>query len=87
MGCLRFREKGNQHFRCVSAYRPCKNNGPNSTWSQQLKYFREQGAVNTNPIDNVDDDFCSEIEEWVGLDYVIIIGIDMNEDVRTGKLA
>ena len=83
----RFRGKGNQHFRCVSAYRPCKNKEPNSTWSQHLTFFREQGAANTDPIDNFDNDFCAEIEEWIKLGDEIIIGIDMNEDVRTGKLA
>ena len=41
-----------------------------------------------NPIQDIfDDDLCSEIEEWLRIGDVIILGIDMNEDVRTGKLA
>ena len=68
-------------------YCPCKNVGIHTVWSQQLHYYRNKGERNPDPLTHFDDDLINELKNWMGIGDVIILGIDMNEDVRKGKLA
>ena len=36
---VRFRGKNSIHTIVISAYRPCKNCGPTTAWTQQVNYF------------------------------------------------
>ena len=92
--CLRrwtwFRTKGkeNTYTRFISAYRPCASKkGIETVWAQHQKYFRDKGILDPDPIKLFDDDLCKEIQEWLDIGDSIVLGIDMNEDVGTGKLA
>ena len=51
------------------------------------KYFRDKGILDPDPIQLFDDDLCKEIQEWLDIGDSIVLGIDMNADVQTGKLA
>ena len=76
------------HTRIISAYRPCKSSGINSTWIQHINYFRREKDIEVkDPRDKFDDDLIKEIKQWLELGDNVILGIDMNEDIRTGKLA
>ena len=84
---MRLRGRDQIHTRFVSAYRPCRNQGISTTWTQHLNYFRLKGDHVTNPRDKFDEDLCEEIKTWKELGDIIIIGIDMNEDAYGGKLS
>jgi len=43
--------------------------------------------LDPDPIKLFDDDLCKDIQEWLDIGDSIVLGIDMNEDVQTGKLA
>ena len=71
------------------AYRLCKSKeGTSTVWTQQVNYFRDSCNVTSpNPRQLFDKDLLDLIDKWLELDDVIVLGIDMNEDVRTGDLA
>ena len=75
--------------RFICAYRPCKSKqGTGTTWTQQVNYFQEERDIALpNPRDLFDDDILNAIDSWLELGDILVIGIDMNEDVRTGQLA
>ena len=83
----RVRGKDNVHTRFITAYKPCKSIGLNTVWMQHTNYFREKGIQDPNPRKRFDDDLCEEIKEWMNIGDNIVLGIDMNEDVRTSELA
>ena len=83
----RYRGRQGIHLRVVTAYRPVLNtSGAMSVWNQQKSHFEAQ-----------DDDRCPraifisdilvEIRKWKEEGDQIVIGMDANEDVRTGKLS
>ena len=58
---IRLRGRDQIHTRFVSAYRPCKNIGTSTTWTQHLNHFRLLGVTNPDPRKIFDEDLCSEI--------------------------
>ena len=80
----------NKKVRVVSAYRPPDtSNKDNSVMQQQYRYLKDKGRVEengdtTNPRKAFYEDLRNEIEEWKEEGNQIIIGLDANEDVRTG---
>ena len=48
----RFRGKHNVSLRVISAYRPCRASGPNTVFSQQLRYFELQMIFRSNLVNN-----------------------------------
>ena len=84
---VRFRGKNSIHTIVISAYRPCKNCGPTTAWTQQVNYFRENNYRSPNPRELFDSDLCKELEKWIARGDNIVLGIDMNEDARHGALA
>ena len=83
---VRLRGRQQMHIRIVSAYRPCHNVGPATTWTQHLNHFRNSGIASENPRDKFDEDLSEKIKSWIEDGDNIIIGIDMNEDAYSGKL-
>lgn len=71
----------------VSAYRPTVNKKDiGSTWNQHNRYFNDM-AHGRDPIKAFDDDLIKALEEWLASGANIILGMDINEDARDGKLA
>jgi hypothetical protein len=77
--------KGTSYTRLVSAYRPCNNKGIGTVWTQQhCRYLRTVKQIAPpDPIRQFDTDLIIEIQKWKMMGDNIIIGIDMNEDIRT----
>jgi hypothetical protein len=49
----------------VSAYRPCKNKiGPGSVWSQQDRYYQQEGKRNPDIHEEFITDLCYAIGRW-----------------------
>ncbi len=59
----RLRGKANQHLRIISAYRPCKANGPLTTYQQQIRYWAKHHS-NICPRDSMLNDLAMAIREW-----------------------
>ena len=72
----------------IAAYQPCRNvKDEASTCNQYVRYFSEKGTTSPNPRDNFDDDLIALLCIILRNRDNTILGIDMNKDVRTGKLA
>ena len=56
-------------------------------WTQHVNHFREKGIREPDPRKIFDDHLIEAVKEWMDLGDNVIIGIDMNDDVRTGHLA
>ena len=70
--------------RIVSAYKPCKNTSDiGSSYQQQLRYFRAKQEF-TCPLKLFDLHLKHQLQEWIDEREHIILGVDLNEDVRTG---
>ena len=80
------RLQGRHNFftRIISAYKPCKNTSDlGSSYQQQLTYFRGIGEFRC-PLKMFDLDLQGQLQEWLGEGDQIILGVDLNEDARTG---
>ena len=80
---LRMEGKNNHHLRVVSAYRPVDSVGHRTVQAQHTRYFRTK-LKDVDPRQVFYEDLHDEVTKWKELGDHIIIGIDANEDVRTG---
>ena len=72
----------------ISAYKACENAaGITSTWNQHVCYFTDKGHLAPNPRIIFDDNLIIFLQRTLRKGDNIVPGIDMNEDVRSGKLA
>jgi hypothetical protein len=70
--------------RLISAYRCVRNlTGPLSVWNQQ-RYLLDLERNPTDPIEQFDTDLVTFITQCIQNGEHVILGIDANEDVRTG---
>ena len=75
-------------FTCISVYCSCTNKtGLSPTWSQQVRYFRDQGIAEPHLRDQFDKDLIKFITKTLQTGDNVVLSIDMNEDTCTGKLA
>ena len=86
----RYRGRQGVTLRIVVGYRPVLNStGPMSVWNQQ-KGFLEEKDDDRCPRSAFVDDLCGEVAIWMEQGDQVIIGMDLNEDVRqcvfSGKL-
>ena len=71
----------------IAAYQPCHNEKDvASTWNQHVRYFSDKGIQSLNPRDIFNHDLTALLRIMLRNGDNVILGIDMNEDVRTGKL-
>ena len=83
----RYRGRQGISLRVVTAFRPVLNtSGALSVWTQQKSNF-EAKDVDRCPRDIFIVDILKEVQTWKEEGDQIVIRIDANEDVRTGKLA
>lgn len=76
--------------RIINAYRPYKSDEENSVMMQQYRHFKKENRRNVqghivNPRTVFYNDLKKEIKEWKEQGGHIIVGIDANEDIRTGE--
>jgi hypothetical protein len=82
----RFQGKNGIRVRIISVYRPCNTPGATTTYQQQLRFLRYHG-VEHEPREALYEDLYMECAEWMEDGDQLIIGIDANEDIRTGATA
>jgi hypothetical protein len=70
----------------VSAYRPVQAIGPNTVYSQHQRFLHQKGN-DGDPREIFYHDLKTEIQKWKDEGNHIIVGIDANEDIRTGTTA
>ena len=77
--------EGKQHhtLRVVSLYRPVLNSKDGSVHSQHTTYLRGRGDMR-DPLIAAYEDLGNELDTWLTQDRHIIVGLDANEDIRTG---
>jgi hypothetical protein len=84
--CTQFQGKNGVKVRTISMYRPCEAPGATTTYQQQLRFLRHHTAE-FQPRTALYEDLFMECTEWMDEGDQLIIGIDANEDVRTGATA
>jgi hypothetical protein len=78
--------KQQQKVRIVSVYNPCYSTGRSSVYQQQLRHIRSEQMFDKTPLSLLQDDLEQAISQWLGANEDLIICLDANEDVRSGKL-
>ena len=58
----RVRGRDNIHSRFITAYRPCKNKGLNTVWTQQRNHYQRKDIENPDPIAIFDKDLIKEMK-------------------------
>lgn len=75
--------KGHVSIRFVTAYRCVRNTkGPLSVWNQQ-RYLLDLQNCDEDPILKFDKDLFEALEQWHSQGKQVVLGIDLNEPVRT----
>jgi len=78
----RFRGKSGMVLRAVSAYPPCASSGgERTTWSQHKSYFNDHND-DCDPREAFMEDLASEIREWIQEGDQIMVGGDLNKEIR-----
>jgi hypothetical protein len=81
----KFRGSRNMSFRVISAYRCVRNiHGPLSVWNQ-LRYLMDLQQRDGDPIECFDYDLSAFIQQCMSDGEQIILGIDVNADVRSSS--
>ena len=82
---IRVRGKHEQFVRFVSCYRPVPGGGgTGSAWSQHVRFYRSEGTQDPNPRTLVIEELCTAIRSWMDDGDHVVLGMDVNEDVRDG---
>jgi len=81
-----YRGRNNVWLRVVAAYRPVHSSGDTSVWVQHETYFQRK-QQERNPRQAFVDDLLDDIDKWVAEGNQLIIGIDLNEDIRTAQFS
>ena len=78
-----FEGKQGHKLRVISVYRPVESIGPSTVFTQHERFFYTKNQ-DVNPRQAIYSDLAKEINNWKAEGNHIIVGIDANEDVRTG---
>jgi hypothetical protein len=70
----------NRKLAIVTAYRPCKTQGPTTTWTQQWLMLRES-QKNPDPILEFHKDLDALLSQWKRKGYEIILLMDANKEI------
>jgi len=77
--------KNNKILWVVVAYRPCKSDGPLTTYQQQLHYWYKNKQTKC-PKALFLSDLATETQQWQEEGDNIIVLADMNEDVLASEI-
>ena len=79
--------KSHQYIRYVTAYLPCPNaTGNDTVYSQHQRHFRAQ-KTDREPVEAMIQDLHQAISSWIAEGEKVVIGMDANQDVRSGDMA
>jgi hypothetical protein len=81
---LKLTGRQNHELIVASAYRPVEGTGPNTVHAQHQRFLHSNGT-DDNPSDKFFHDLKELINLWKNTGHHIILGIDANEDVRSGS--
>jgi hypothetical protein len=65
----------------ITAYRPCKANGPMTAWMQQWSLLWESGTVSPNPIKQFNSNLEEELQDLTKEGHEILLMLDANEHI------
>ena len=82
---IRIQGKEGHTTRIVSAYRPCQSDGAGSVFRQHQRVLSASGDHRT-PLVAFREDLRAEILAWKTDGDHLVIGMDANEDVRSGEI-
>ena len=86
---LLLKGKNGTLVRVITSYQPNitnSNSHPGSVYSQQRQYFQNKN-IDTCPLEMFQTELVSQIQTWMRKKNKIILLIDANEDVRSGRLS
>jgi hypothetical protein len=79
--------KKDRIVRVITAYRPVKNcNSAGSVWNQQ-QHYADTHWIGGNPQARWIEDLLSEIRTWIQQGESVILLVDLNDNVVSGKVA
>ena len=81
---LRFQGRQGVKIRVISVYRPCDSDGPETVNQQHQRYLTKKKRLEA-PREALYVDLYEEMSVWIDAGDQIILGIDANEDIRTGR--
>jgi hypothetical protein len=82
-----YKGKNNRLVRVITAYRPVKNLvSAGSVWNQQ-QYYADKHSKTGNPHQRWLEDLCSEIVEWIQQGESLIVLVDLNDNIMSGRTA
>ena len=85
---MRLEGRLNTFVTYIVAYRPCCNETDVvSTWNQHVRHSSEKGITSPNPRDLSDIHLIVLLQILLRNGDNVILEININEDVKTGKLA
>jgi hypothetical protein len=76
--------KQNHRVQIISVYRPVDGDGPQTVFAQHKRFFQREQGLNRDPRTAFYKDLYEQMIPWLDDGDHIILGIDANEDVRTG---
>jgi hypothetical protein len=84
---INLQRKDQCSVRFISAYRCVRNiNGPLSVWNQQ-RFILDTDIQTEDPLEAFNHDLIQNIKKWLSLGDQVILGIDVNEDIRYRSFA
>jgi len=76
------------HLKVYTAYSPIKNiSGPETVYKQQKKYYNDKEENNKDPIEAMREDLVKTLKQAIDEGDHVVLMIDANECVITGKYA
>ena len=84
----RYRGRHDVSLRVISAYRPCRAPGPNTVYSQQLRYFEANSPNDIYPRKIFFDDLAKEILTWKNEEndqIVLLMDVNTSESITTDR--
>jgi hypothetical protein len=83
---IRIQGREGHTTRIVSAYRPCRSNGASTVFHQHCQILSSKGD-HRDPLEAFLQDILLALETWQSTGDHLVIGMDVNEDVRTGPIS
>jgi hypothetical protein len=82
---IRITGKEGHHVRILTLHRPCQSGGASAVFQQHARGLAAKGDTR-NPRTAILQDVLMLVQTWKEMGDHVIIGMDANEDVRTGEV-
>ena len=83
---MRLQGRNGIRVRIITVYRPCDTPGATTVFQQQNRYLRRHNSK-SEPREALYDDLFKACSKWLTVAHQLSVGIDANEDIRTGQTA